>query len=356
VEYINKTELVAALVKAKAEFGEIKKTKENPFFHSKYADLEAVNAAVNPALAKHGLVVLQPVSSEDDRLYVNTILLHEGGQHIESKWEVVIPGNPNSRQQAEGAAVTYIRRYAISALLGIASEDDDDGNTTSQNTPQPQQNKNAPYQYQAGKDEKACYAIAKEMGWNQYEIQDFFRNNCPTVNVEGGEVVFKKVSSRKDYKDENWKLLRAHLQQMKANKKAPSSESDLLDQVVQVMQSDTINMTRYLEVSYIADFESCTPEQNARINTFLDKLLNNPDMQERVAKDMNRAIEWYNILGPDKVDEMVHTLAAQDKEVVGLFLEHMAAKELRGVDQAKFPSWKDVLQRSKQEAGEPALV
>jgi len=225
MDFIDKAELIIALVKAKSEFTEIKKTKVNPFFKSHYADLEAVNGAVDPALGAHGLVMIQPVVSENDRLYVDTYLLHESGQHIESRWEVVLDGTAKNRQQSEGAGVTYIRRYAKVAMLGLASEDDDDGNT---GTRQSERQKPTQGQRQqssgasggdAERDMKKCFAIASEMGWNKNETADYFRDHCPVVNNNGGDIMFKKVKSRKDFTAENWKLLAEFLERIRDNKK-----------------------------------------------------------------------------------------------------------------------------------------
>ncbi len=225
MDFIDKTELIIALVKAKSEFTEIKKNKVNPFFKSSYADLDEVNNAVDPALSANGLVMMQPVSSEDGKLYVDTYLLHESGQHIESRWEVALDSTAKNRQQNEGAGVTYIRRYAKVAMLGLASEDDDDGNTASraeqQNAPRGQHRQSSGKSSGAdeGRDMKQCFAIASEMGWNENEIADYFRDHCPVVNKEGGDIIFKKVKSRKDFTAENWKLLAAFLDKMRNNKK-----------------------------------------------------------------------------------------------------------------------------------------
>ncbi len=127
---MNKSESIKELATALAKFqGEIKNpsnTAENPFFRSKYAPLEIVLNTVRPVLAKHGLSILQAPSGDGEHIIVTTTLLHISGEWIESP-ELVLKADKATAQGA-GSAITYARRYALSAILGISSEDDDDGN------------------------------------------------------------------------------------------------------------------------------------------------------------------------------------------------------------------------------------
>ena len=127
---MNKSESITKLAAALAKFqGEIKNpnnTAVNPFFKSKYAPLEEVLNTVRPILSKHGLSILQSPISSEGMVGVNTILLHESGEWIEFTPVMLNMDKPTA--QGAGSAITYARRYAISAILGINSEDDDDGN------------------------------------------------------------------------------------------------------------------------------------------------------------------------------------------------------------------------------------
>jgi len=117
--------LLSALASAQAEFEPIVRTRKNPFFNSVYADLSDVLAACMPALNKHGLSLNQLPTRPDNagNWTVYTILGHKSG----SFWmlESVIPA---AEWQKFGSALTYNRRYTDSAVLGVASEPDDDGN------------------------------------------------------------------------------------------------------------------------------------------------------------------------------------------------------------------------------------
>lgn len=119
-------EMVKALIKAKQEFGAIAKDKKNPHFKSEYASLDAVLAAVEPALHKHGLVLMQTIEViGDGGAVLVTKLLHESGESFDSNYPLPAATDP----QKFGAGITYARRYALCALLSVTADEDDDGNT-----------------------------------------------------------------------------------------------------------------------------------------------------------------------------------------------------------------------------------
>ena len=115
--------LAKALVKAQLEMITPKKGSVNPFFKNKYADLNDVLAAVVPALNNNGIVLLQPLVNIDGKNFVKTVLMHESGEMFESLAEIFCK-NINDAQ-AYGSGVTYARRYSLSSICGIGSEDDD---------------------------------------------------------------------------------------------------------------------------------------------------------------------------------------------------------------------------------------
>lgn len=128
-----------ALCLAQKDIGAAVKGSQNPYFKSKYADLQAVIEAVKEPLNKHGVSFLQLVNSNGDGDKLETILLHESGQFISAESKVYC-NKPND-PQAFGSGITYAKRYALQAALGLPTEDDD-GNAASQkpkvnDTPQP---------------------------------------------------------------------------------------------------------------------------------------------------------------------------------------------------------------------------
>lgn len=120
--------LAEALVAAQAELKNVGMSRVNPHFKSKYADLASIREAVTPILTAHGLAVVQTTHLEvlnNTVVFVlKTTLLHVSDQKIEAVYP--LPMTPDAPQKL-GSSITYARRYAISAILGIASEDDDDG-------------------------------------------------------------------------------------------------------------------------------------------------------------------------------------------------------------------------------------
>lgn len=117
-------EISAALVAAQAEFAAIPKTAENPFFKSKYADLATVISHTQPVLAKHGLAVSQHPTTLDGEPALTTWLLHSSGQSLKDTMRLCAA---KSDPQGQGAAITYARRFAYMAVLGLVADADDDG-------------------------------------------------------------------------------------------------------------------------------------------------------------------------------------------------------------------------------------
>jgi hypothetical protein len=126
-EQIN--ELLAALSKAQSEMPPAEKDKFNPYFKSKYASLDSVWKACRVPLTKNGLSIIQPSSTTDDGLVrVQTILGHSSGQWMSETLTVT----PKSKTvQDFGSATTYAKRYALSGMIGLTVDEDDDGNASS---------------------------------------------------------------------------------------------------------------------------------------------------------------------------------------------------------------------------------
>jgi ERF superfamily len=116
-----------ALVAAVGELSNVAKTAANPYFKSKYAPLDAIIDATRPVLKKHGLAVIQQPLFKDGSAGVETVIIHDGGYSCSST--LLLPLKDQS-PQGVGSAITYARRYSLAAVLGIASEDDDDGNVS----------------------------------------------------------------------------------------------------------------------------------------------------------------------------------------------------------------------------------
>jgi len=125
-------ELFTALALAQAEMEAATKDSANPFFKSKYADLNSVMGAVKPAFAKHGLAFIQICHDAEHAAKVETVIIHESGQQF-SCGSVSVPVSKIDAQ-GYGSALTYARRYSLAAAAGVGAEDDD-GNAAAKAKP-----------------------------------------------------------------------------------------------------------------------------------------------------------------------------------------------------------------------------
>lgn len=136
--------LITALAKAQGEMSAASKDCSNPFFNSKYADLSSVWNACREALSRNGIAVVQTMHKDDkDEPFLMTTLGHSSGQWIASTLDIKvrIPETPElnekgkirkvNEMQALGSVLTYLRRYALSAIVGVCPDEDDDGNSQS---------------------------------------------------------------------------------------------------------------------------------------------------------------------------------------------------------------------------------
>jgi hypothetical protein len=149
------TNLIKSLMQFQAQIEPIKKDKANPFFRSKYADLSAFISTCTPILHKNGLMVIQTCEIQDGKTVLVTTLYHTSGEKIESKCylsESIVEtkkhgdhGDYNiakgTNPQALASSMTLLRRHNYQAILGIISEDDDDGNKGAYNDYNPYANK-----------------------------------------------------------------------------------------------------------------------------------------------------------------------------------------------------------------------
>src|SRR5699024_10958505 len=129
-------EIVKALVKVQAEIKNPKKEANNPFFKSKYSTLDSVIETYRELCSKNDLVVMEnPVSkvreSGKSLIRVEILLMHSSGQFIHFDPYLLSP--VKNDPQGVGSSITYARRYTLSSVFNIASEDDDDGNSASGN-------------------------------------------------------------------------------------------------------------------------------------------------------------------------------------------------------------------------------
>jgi hypothetical protein len=129
-EQIN--ELAKALASAQSQIRPVTKDAKNPHLHNRYATLDAIIAEIKEPLSSNGLAYSQLLDDANGAPALTTMLMHESGQWVAST--VVVGDMKGNRgvneMQVFGASVTYMKRYALAALLGISSDEDDDGNAS----------------------------------------------------------------------------------------------------------------------------------------------------------------------------------------------------------------------------------
>jgi hypothetical protein len=119
--------LAEALVAAQHEMPAVDRDGTNPHFKSSFTTLDNLLSKVRPVLNRNGLVLVQAPDMEDGREVLRTIIMHRSGEQM-SFAAALSPTKEGP--QGQGAAITYMRRYAAAAALAIADQEDDDGNRT----------------------------------------------------------------------------------------------------------------------------------------------------------------------------------------------------------------------------------
>ena len=128
-------ELAKALAAFQSDVKQPEKDGNNPHFKSKYVTLDGTVKAIHECASKHGLSYTQMPVSDETGVGVVTVIFHQSGQFIEFDPFMLPLDRKNA--QGVGSALTYSKRYALSAAFGIVSDIDDDGNEAADNAPKP---------------------------------------------------------------------------------------------------------------------------------------------------------------------------------------------------------------------------
>lgn len=206
---MNKSESIKNLAVALAKFQEeVKnppKSADNPFYKSKYTTLDVIVDTVKPLLAKQGLSYIQSPGGDGEKISITTLIMHTSGEWIETDPLVLKADKANA--QGAGSAITYARRYALAAALGVASDEDDDGNVASGNK-KTQNNEDSQQSTGNNLTEgqiKRLYAIAYSAGYNKTnadkQIMKAYNVKPELMTKEQYEDVcngFEKVKEAKD--------------------------------------------------------------------------------------------------------------------------------------------------------------
>jgi len=169
--------IAGALLLFQNKVGAVKKDAVNPFFKSKYASLNTIIEHINLPLSECGLSYAQ----FPDESGLTTILMHsESGEYLQSTY--LMPVAKQNDPQAVGSAITYARRYALGAILGLAIDEDDDANSA---TIQPNHNVNV--------------AELKKEWLNKFDKDGSTLTEKwqkAKINLEAGKVTLEQIKSK----------------------------------------------------------------------------------------------------------------------------------------------------------------
>lgn len=199
--------LSAALVLAQKEAVNAKKTQKAVY--GKYAPLPELIDENKPIFARHGLALLQVPVSKEKEVGIHNILIHESGEFME--FDALTLTSEKMTPQGAGAAITYARRYSLSGILNIASEDDDDAQSfekvrevpTYQATPyQAKPDENTQTTKATAAQVKEVFKLYKEKNPNS-ETADYF---AWVDELHATGKISSKFSSNKDKTEIYWTL------------------------------------------------------------------------------------------------------------------------------------------------------
>jgi len=189
---MNKSESITNLVKSLTTFQgkmtAVKKDATNPFYKSKYATLDTIWESIRKPLSENGLSVAQTMNLIEDKNVLETTLYHTSGEWI-SGTQLVNPIKDDP--QSLGSAISYARRYSLSAILGIVTDEDDDANVATKPETKPKEKPISTIVEAPQKSEtitpaqtKKIYASVKEKGITADQAKAYLKQ------------VFKKMSTK----------------------------------------------------------------------------------------------------------------------------------------------------------------
>jgi hypothetical protein len=182
-------QIAAALARAQKNMGNATKDAKNEHLRSKYATLASVREACQMPLANEEIAIVQLPATEGDKIAVTTMLIHSSGQWISCEMSAHLSANKALTEvQAVGSVITYLRRYTLAALVGIAVEDDD-GNAAPKPAPR-QEQRPAPRADMSDRDRSLIQA------WVEW------RKSCGVVvDVEGASRELRTLNAALEQKE-----------------------------------------------------------------------------------------------------------------------------------------------------------
>ena len=200
-------ELAKALTQFQAKMPGVVMNAENPFLHNKYADLGTIVSTATPITSKFGLSFSQLSFNDGERVGVETILMHVSGQWISSSISLPL-GEEKGKTLAQvaGSVITYLRRYSLSSVLGVYTEEDVDGNSKKRTT---KKEELTPQEKQRKIVVDEVFKLGKELGGSKDEdVKTILTKYTETLNpnrIEDLESLKKLLVDLKNLQSERSK-------------------------------------------------------------------------------------------------------------------------------------------------------
>ncbi len=196
------TNLIGALTTFQGKMTAVKKDATNPFYKSKYATLDTIWETIRKPLSENGLSIAQTMNLLDGKSVLETTLYHTSGEWINGT-QLVNPVKDDP--QSLGSAISYARRYSLSAILGIVADEDDDANVATK--PEPKQSVKATSQSTETKSVdateaqiKKIYATAKEKQLSSEEAKEYIKRKFNKTSTK--ELTQQEASTMIEYLNE----------------------------------------------------------------------------------------------------------------------------------------------------------
>ena len=209
--------IAAALVGFQSEVANPEKKGINPHFKSKYAELDDIINTIRPTLEKHGLAFIQNPVQADGQVGVYTVLIHKSGEYIQFD-PVMIPLQKATPHQV-GAALTYAKRYSLGAALGLATEEDTDGNEINNQSSKNKQVKQETPGERKAKGIKAMYDEAKRKNLTEAEYKAILKAETGKTDAKGldlEQIIGLYKLLKNNTSEELKETARAYMEQQKA--------------------------------------------------------------------------------------------------------------------------------------------
>ncbi|MDQ1274041.1 MAG: hypothetical protein QG591_2671 [Planctomycetota bacterium] len=354
-ETANRT-LLEALVKAQGEFMNVKQSGKNPFFNNHaYSTLDDLCDATKAALAKNGLAVIATLEPENGNLTLVSTLYHISGQSLASKF----PLNPRISEkqnpiQAMGSEITYARRYSYAALLGLTSDEDDDGNALSEKA-KPKKPKDAKEEQPAETSppvkpaEMTLDRLTLEISQidNIPHLENHYRKYEGWIKLQSKDVEAKILSLYKARKNQLSSEFKAGKKE-KTNRELISAFHEATGGKVNGVSHDVI--VYWLQCTYLIEdvYNSTSKEMRTELGYYLD----DPDAAKLAKVEIGKLLDWTEkVGGRETVLELVKALDGTQPDIERSFLNRMSEETIAVIWEIpveKFPSWNLELDKACQ--------